>query len=143
MYKYFTIDDFVKFYIHNTNNTKLIVTNNKLENNCNIYVYEIKKQDKLYYLYYIVYSYDYNKNNILISYYINNIEKNLNNDFDYVDNKSYELVDKFTTLDRALEYLNNQFNRIHKSHYLIHNSNIYRNSTSYYIHNISQLLKIS
>ena len=140
MYKYITIDDFVKFYIHNTNNTKLIVTNNKLENNCNIYVYEIKKQDKLYYLYYIVYSYNYSKNNILIYHYINNIEKNLN-DFDSVHDKSYELVDKFTTLDRALEYLNNQFNKLHKSHYLIHNTNIHRIGAIYYIHDVSKLLK--
>lgn len=141
MYKYITIDDFVKFYIYNTNNTKLIVTNNKLENNCNIYVYEIKKHDKLYYLYYIVYSYNYSKDNILIHYYINNIEKNLYDDFDSIHNKSYELIDKFTTLDRALEYLNIQFKKNHNLHYLIHNANAHRIGAIYYIHDLSKLLK--
>ena len=133
MYKYLVIDDFVKYYIHNTENNILIITNNKLENICNIYIYDIKKINKLYYLYYSINTYD--EENILIHYHINNIERGLNNEI------SYELIDTFTTLEKLLDYLNNQLKKIHISHYLIHNSNIYRNSTMYYIHHISKLLK--
>ena len=133
MYKYLLIDDFVKYYIHNTKNNILIITNNKLENICNIYIYDIKKINKLYYLYYSINT--YNEDNILIHYHINNIEKGLNNEI------SYKLIDTFTTLEKLLDYLNDKFKKVHKSHYLIHNSNIYRNSAVYYIHHISKLVK--
>lgn len=43
MYKYLRIDDFIHYEIYNFDKCKLIITNNKLNNNSNIYIYEIKK----------------------------------------------------------------------------------------------------
>lgn len=135
MYKYLKIDDFIQFDIHNNNESKLIITDNKLKNNCNIYIYEIKKKDKLYYLYYIVYKFTYDKENILIHYYLNNIERNT------INESNYECIGSYKTLSYLLEYLNNQCVKIHKYHYLIQNSNIYKNSKMYYILHMEKLLK--
>ena len=137
MYKYLRIDDFIHYEIYNSNKCKLIITNNKLNNNCNncsIYIYEIEKKDKLYYLYYSIDNYDNIKNNILIHTYINNIEKNLNDKLDY------EYIDCYKTLNYLLKYLNEQCIKIHKNHYLIQNCNKNKNSRMYYIHNIDKLI---
>ena len=134
MSKYYTIDDFIKYNIYNTDNNKLIIISNKFEDICNIYIYDIIERNKLYYLYYGIDNYNYKDSNIIIHYHINKIEKKLNNDI------SYDLIDTFKTLHNLLDYLNNQFKRIHKSHYFLNNTNINRVGTSYYIHNISHLL---
>lgn len=134
MSKYYTIDDFIKYNIYNTDNNKLIVISNKFEDICSIYIYDIIKKNKLYYLYYGINNYNYKDGNIIIHYHINKIEKNLNSDI------SYDLIDTFKTLDNLLYYLNNKFKIIHKSHYFLNNTNINRINKSYYIHNISHLL---
>lgn len=89
----------------------------------------------MYYLYYNINNYDYKKNNILIHYYINNIEKNLNS-----DTLDYECIDSYKTLSYLLEFLNKQCIKIHRDHYLIQNSNKNKNSKIYYIHHIDNLI---
>ena len=140
MYKYLRIDDFIHYEIYNFDKCRLIITNNKLSNNCNncnncnIYIYEIEKKNKLYYLYYSIDNYDYKQNNNLIYTYINNIEKKINNKLDY------EYIDCYKTLNYLLKYLNEQCIKIHKKHYLIKNSNKNKNSKMYYIHHIDKLI---
>ena len=134
MYKHLTIDDFIQFDIYNNNKCKLIITNNKLNNNCDIYIYEITKKNKLYYLYYFVKTYE-NKN-ILIHYYINNIEKDLTSEKDL----NNDFIGSYKTLSYILEYINEICEKNHKFHYLIYNSNKHKNSNIYYIHNIQTLL---
>ena len=134
MYKHLTIDDFIQFDIYNNNKCKLIITNNKLNNNCDIYIYEIIKKNKLYYLYYFVKN--YNSKNILIHYYINNIEQDFTNKIDLNSN----FIGSYKTLNYILEYINNTCNTNHKYHYLIYNSNKYKKSTIYNIHTIETLL---
>lgn len=136
MYKHLTIDDFIQFDIYNSNKSKLIITNNKLKDNCNIYIYEIQKIDKLYYLYYFVNIYNYKKDNILIHYFINNIEKDLNN-----KNLNNEYIGSYNTLSSILQYLNEQCLKNHKNHYFIYNSNKFKNSNTYYIQEIDKLIK--
>ena len=152
MYKHLTIDDFIQFDIYNSNKSKLIITNNKLKDNCNIYIYEIKKVDKLYYLYYFVDIYDYKKDNILIHYFINNIEKEISNKKDlnneYLNNEhlnneylNNEYIGSYNTLNSILQYLNEQCLKNHKNHYFIYNSNKFKNSNIYYIQEIDKLIK--
>lgn len=143
MYKHLTIDDFIKFDIYNNNKSKLIITNNKLKDICNIYIYEIEKIDKLYYLYYFINKYDYKKNNILIHYFINNIEKRSNNkkNLNYDSDLNNKYIGSYTTLSCILQYLNEQCKKNHKNHYFIYNSKKNKDSTAYCIQEINKLIK--
>lgn len=149
MYKHLTIDDFIQFDIYNSNKSKLIITNNKLKDNCNIYIYEIEKIDKLYYLYHFINKYDYKKNNILIHYFINNIEKGINNkkDVNCEKNLNYEkdinnkYIGSYKNLNCLLHYLNEQCKKNYKNHYFIYNSKKYKDSNTYYIQEIDKLIK--
>lgn len=134
MYKNFSINDLILYDMHHTNNNITIVSNNKLENNCSIYIYQIRKIDKLYYLDFKLLNYINKENNIGIHEYINNIEK------DNIDKLIFTNIDVFSSLNNTIEFLISQIKKIHKTHYLIQNSNIYKNSKIYYIHYISKLL---
>lgn len=134
MYKYIRIDDFIHYELYNSNKCKLIITNNELKCKCNIYIYQIEKKDKLYYLYYNLDNYDCNDNNITIHTYLNKIEKNLDTTL------NYEYINSYKTLNYLLKYLNEQCIKIHKNHYLIQNCYKNKNSKMYYIHNIDKLI---
>jgi hypothetical protein len=139
MYKYLDINDIILYDIHHKNNNILVITNNKLENKCNIYIYQIKRINNLYYLSFNIFNYIKTENNIGIHKFINNIEKNSEKNKD--DLHSYTIIDTFNSLHNVIEFLNSQFKKIHTKHYLVQNSNIYKNGSIYYIHYMSNLLK--